>query len=100
MELVLKIDGQDITFVAPFLSGRKLRDTVEMSDKLQKEEMTVEQVDSMADYVAYIYGAQFTRDQFYDGIASDQVLPKLTECISTVMGKLNTKLEALVDPNV
>ena len=100
MELVLKIDGQNMTFVTPFISGRKLRDTIQMSDKMQKDEMTPEQIDMEIDYIVGIFGNQFTRDQFYDGIESDKVILALTDCISTVMGKVTTKLEALAGPNV
>jgi hypothetical protein len=100
MELKLNINGLDTTFVTPFLSARKLRETIVISEKLQKEEMTPEQVDTMADYVVDIFGNKFTRDQLYDGLASNELLPTITNCISTVMGNLNTKVEALADPNV
>jgi hypothetical protein len=38
------------------------------------------------DYIVELFGNQFTRDELYDGLASKNLIPTITECINEVVG--------------
>lgn len=96
MEIVLLINDEEKTFVAPFISGRKFRKTIEMQKKFRGD-MDEKTLDSMVDFVVDIFGNQFSRDQFYDGIAANKLISTVTDCINEVVGSASLALG--VDPN-
>lgn len=99
MELVLKVNNNDRLFIAPFISARMLRKTIEISTRVNLEKPDVSMIDVMVDYIVDLYGKQFTRDEFYDGIEANKLIATLINCINEVTGQLNEKLEPLKDPN-
>jgi hypothetical protein len=78
--ITLFIDNQSKTFTQPFVSGRILRRTFEVQEQMNKllEESggdlakvnRVKEMELAADYVCEVFGNQFTRDQYIDGVAS------------------------------
>lgn len=84
MKITLRIEGADKTFTQDFVSGRMFRKTLEKQKLLQNgvDETTL---DSMVDYVVELYGGQFTRDQFYDGIRAQQMMASITDAIDEVV---------------
>ena len=95
MIIKLIINEKERTFKAGFISGRRLRETMDMSEKLEGKKQNGETLDSMVDYLVNLFGKQFTRDEFYDGIASDKILSTFTECVQGVMGNLANKSKLL-----
>lgn len=99
MELTLIIDGKEKTFVAPFISGRMFRRTLEVQKKF-KGDIDETTLDSAVDYVVELYGKQFDRDTFYDGIESHKLLPTITGCIHEVVNSTNKAIgEGEQSPN-
>lgn len=94
MQIVLKIDGEAKTFTTPFISARKLRNTMEIGEKFT-ENITMETLDEIVDYIVDIFGNQFTRDQLYDGMASKNLIDTALRCISEVTGDLNINLQEI-----
>lgn len=88
MELVLIVDGKEKTFVAPFISGRMFRKTLEMQKKL-KEGVDEAGLDAMVDYVVELYGKEFDRDTFYDGIEAKKLLSTIMGCLDEVLNSVN-----------
>jgi len=99
MKLDLFIDGETKTFTTPFISGRTLKTTIELSASEELKNVDGKLIDVMADYVAMVYGKQFTADQFLDGTASDAVISTFQATLEGVTGKLDAKLTALAGPN-
>ncbi|MEJ8546631.1 phage tail assembly chaperone G [Brevibacillus borstelensis] len=88
MELTLIVDGKEKTFVAPFISGRMFRRTLEFQKKF-KGDIDETTLDTAVDYVVELYGKQFDRDTFYDGIESKKLLSTITGCIDEVVDSVN-----------
>lgn len=97
MELVLNIKGENKTFVAPFISMRMLRRTLEIGQTIDFNNIDVKTLDILADYVVEIYGKQFSRDDLYDGLPSHKFISTVTECINKVIGDMGTATEQLQD---
>jgi len=95
MIIKLIIDGKERTFKPGFISGRRLRETMEMNEELEGKKTNGTTLDSMVDYLVNLFGKQFTRDEFYDGIASDKITDTFVECVQGVMGKLVNKSKLL-----
>jgi hypothetical protein len=96
MKITLRIEGADKTFTQDFVSGRMFRKTLEKQKLLQKD-IDETTLDSMVDYVVELYGGQFTRDQFYDGIRAQEMMPTITGAID---GVVNGASEAIgADPS-
>lgn len=88
MELVLIVNGKEKTFVAPFISGRMFRKTLEMQKKL-KEGVDEVGLDSLVDYVVELYGKQFDRDTFYDGIEARKLFSTIMDSLNEVVNSSN-----------
>lgn len=99
MKIVIKIDDTDKEFTAPFISARKLKETIKMSslvENIKDEGM----IDTMAEYITDIYGKKFTTDQLLDGVSSTALISYFVTCVQEVAGNLDLKMEVLKDPNV
>jgi len=95
MIIKLIIDDKERTFNTGFISGKKLRDTMAMSEEMEGKQQDTKTLDEMVDYVVDLYKDQFTRDQFYEGTASDKVISTFTDCIESVTGNLKNKSELI-----
>lgn len=88
MEITLKIEGKDRTFTTDFISARMVRRTIEIARELNFENITPEELDSLMDYIVVLFGGQFTRDELYDGLPSQDLLPTIIGCINEVVGQV------------
>lgn len=95
MQITLNIKGKDRSFTAPFVSARKLRTTIAMSNDLKDKVQDETMVDNMVNYIVDIFGNQFTSDDFYDGYAADKVIETFNACVLEVTGKLADKAEKI-----
>lgn len=88
MKINLKLEGKERTFVADFVSARMLRRTIEISKSINFDEMSVDELDTMVEYLVQLFGKQFTIDDVYEGLPSKELIPKLIQCINEVVGEL------------
>ncbi|MCD8502947.1 MAG: hypothetical protein LRY71_16440 [Bacillaceae bacterium] len=88
MKLKLKIGGEDKTFIADFISARMMRRTIEISKSMNFEEMSVDDLDIMVEYLVQLFGKQFTIDDVYDGLPSKELVSTLIKCINEVVGDM------------
>jgi len=88
MNITLKIAGMDKTFTAGFISARMVRRTIEVSRGVNFENISPEELDTLIDYIAELFGNQFTRDELYDGLSSKELIPTITGCINEVVGQV------------
>jgi hypothetical protein len=89
MELVL---GEK-TYIAPTPKARMVRKAIEMANKTNFSNLSVEEFDNLVSYVVDLYGKQFTIDELYDGLDADNLMPTIMECLNIVVGKVGAKLE-------
>lgn len=92
MKIVLKINNEDKTFIAPFVSARRLKDTLNLSNKIQKK-FDENILDEVAVYLTEIYGKQFTVDQLYDGLPANEFLNKAIEDMQEIIGDFDKKIK-------
>lgn len=88
MEITLLIDGKEKTFTAPFVSTRKLKDTLKLSEKVAAG-FTSEVVDETAEYMCDIYGHKFTSDELLDGYPAQKYFSKVLEDMSAIINGFN-----------
>lgn len=88
MEIILRIDGKDKTFTTGFISARMVRRTIAVSQDINFDNISPEELDKLMDYIVELFGNQFTRDELYDGLASKDLIPTITRCINEVVGAM------------
>lgn len=88
MDLTLQVNGKPKTYTTGFVSARMVRQTLAMAREINFEDLSPEELDQLADYVVELFGRQFTRDELYDGLASQELLPTIERCIQGVVGTL------------
>ncbi len=88
MEIKLRVDDKEKTYVVDFISARMLRRTLEISKKVNFNDMTAEELDTMVDFIVELFKNKFTRDDVYDGLSSSELIPTITRCITEVVGEV------------
>lgn len=89
MKITLKINEEDRQFTAPFVSTRKLKDTLKLSNKVNTG-FTEDILDELIDYEVSLYGNQFTIDDLLDGFAAGDFFNKILEDMQTVLGNFDS----------
>lgn len=89
MEIKLKVDKKDKTYIADFISARMVRRTIEVSNGINFESLKPEELDKLIDYIVELFGDKFTRDDVYDGLSSKDLIPTITKCINEVVGQMS-----------
>ena len=101
LSLTLKINGEDKTFTAPFVSGRAYRKIIELEEKeLSGELKGLELLDAQVDYMVELYNGQFTADEYYDGIPGDKVVSTILEHRNAIIRASNKALGLDPDPKL
>lgn len=93
MKIILNINDKDKTFIAPFIGARKLKETLALSTKVQKNEFDDKLFDELAEFLVSIYGNQFTFDELLDGYPSDQFFTKAFEDMAKITGDFEGKVK-------
>lgn len=88
MEIKLRVGDKDKTFVSDFISARMLRRTLEISEKVNFNDMKADELDTMVDFIVELFKEKFTRDEVYDGLASNELITTITRCINEVVGEV------------
>lgn len=89
MQLTLTMNQVPRTFQNGVVSARMLRRTIEITQTMDFDAMSVEDLDTMVGYLVELFQHQFTIDDVYDGLASKDLIPTLVACINEVVGDLS-----------
>lgn len=89
MEIILKKDKRDKAYITGFISARMVRRTIEVSQGVDFDNISPEELDKLIDYIVELFGNQFTRDDVYDGLQSKDLIPTITKCINEVVGEMS-----------
>ncbi|ABS39322.1 hypothetical protein FDB72_17570 [Clostridium botulinum] len=90
--ITLLIDGKEKIFNAPFISTRRLKETLALSEKIYNG-ITIETIDEVAEHLVEIYGNQFTIDELYDGFPANEFANKAIEDMQRVLGNFEDKIK-------
>jgi hypothetical protein len=99
MDIKLYIQDEEETFTVPFIKGRMFRRVLEINKKHDLKDIDPETLDILVDFVVECFNEQFSRDEFYDGIAAGKLIDTtlgIIEKVSGVAGKGTGKS----DPNL
>lgn len=89
MELTLN----DKTYVANTVKARMFRKAIEINEQIDFNQLKAKDLDTLIDFMVGAYGNQFTRDELYDGLDADKLIPTLSESISGIVNGVAEKLE-------
>ena len=95
IEIELEINGEIKRFVCTKIKGILLRKTVgkiKVFESMDKG-MDEEKLDRLADYMVDVFGNQFTREEFYDGVELDDVIVKIQKTAETIMEMVTSKIK-------
>jgi hypothetical protein len=88
MEIVLRKDKKEKTYTTGFISARMVRRTIEVSQGVDFDNISPEELDKLIDYIVELFNNQFTRDDVYDGLQSKDLIPTIIKCINEVVGEM------------
>lgn len=95
IEIELEINGEIKRFVCTKIKGILLRKTVGIIKVFESMDkgMDEEKLDRLADYMVDVFGKQFTREEFYDGIELGDVITKIQNIAETIMDIASSKIK-------
>jgi len=95
MQITLRIDGDNKTFINDFVKARVFRNALKMNERMRKEgnEISVETFDEMISFVVNVFDNQFTIDDVWDGLEAGKLQDEIMRVFNNVLniGGLETK---------
>jgi len=82
------------TYVANTVKARMFRKALEINEKINFSDLKTKDLDALVDVIVEFYGSKFTRDDLYDGLDADKLIPTLTESINGIVGGVTDKFES------
>jgi hypothetical protein len=86
VEIKLLVEDKEKTFVVPFVKGRMFRRVLEIFKDYDLDNMTPETLDVLVDFIVECFNVQFSRDDFYDGIAVEKIRETILKFIYKIAG--------------
>ena len=91
MQITLKIEDNDKTFVNDFVSARLLRDALKLNDDTAQKQnegthTVTDQLDDLAEIVVKAFNHQFTLDELWDGVSLEQFQSELMRVFNEILG--------------
>lgn len=95
IEIELEINGEIKRFACTKVKGILLRKTVSAIKVFTNMDKGIneENLDKLADYMVDVFGNQFTREEFYDGVELDDVIVKIQKTAETIMEMVTSKIK-------
>lgn len=90
-------NGEDIveqkTFVTNKVKARLVRSATEITQEVDFNNLTPQSLDKLIDFVCEVYKLKFTRDELYDGLDADKLIPTLLNTIQGITTGVTSRLE-------
>ncbi len=95
IEIELEINGEIKRFVCTKVKGILLRKTVSVIKVFTDMDkgMNEENLDKLVDYMVDVFGKQFTREEFYNGVELDDVIVKIQKTAENIMEMVTSKIK-------
>jgi len=74
MNITLIKKGEKKTYTQLFVSARFMRKALELRTELNLNNLSVEDVDTVTNFVVEVFDRQFTSDEVYDGLTYDELI--------------------------
>lgn len=87
MELTLRINGKNKTFVADFVSARVLRNALKLMNEMDMTNLKPEELDTLINFTCDVFNKQFTFDELYDGLEASKLMDTLSDVILYSTGR-------------
>ncbi len=89
--------GEDIvevkTFTTKKIKSRLVVVALEVRADIFSKEFGPDSLHKLADFTCEVYGNKFTRDQLYDGLDADQLIPTVKGTMEGVINGVTKKLD-------
>lgn len=85
----------DRTYVMQNVKARSLRNAIELTEEINFNNMKVDDLDRLINFIVDLFGNQFTIDDVYDNLDANELVPTLTQCLNSLTGTLNAKLDKM-----
>jgi len=91
MQITLKINGEEKTFVNDFVPARLLREGLKLNEEIAKKkqegtESVTYSLDQMAEFAVKAFNHQFTIDELWDGTELSKFQETLNQVFFNVLG--------------
>lgn len=83
----MKITLNENIFVAPKPKAKFFRQALQIVQERDLTRLTPDMLDELIQYVCDVFGSQFTINELYDELPSDELVPLVQETIEFVVGK-------------
>lgn len=81
------------TFSTYKVKARLVRRATEITQEIDFNNLTPESLDKLIDFVCEVYKFKFTRDDLYDGLDADKLIPTLLDTIQGITAGVTSRLE-------
>lgn len=85
----------DRTYVMQNVKARSLRNAIELTEEINFNNMKVDDLDKLVNFIVELFNNQFTIDDVYDNLDANELVPTLTACMNSLTGTLNAKLDKM-----
>lgn len=97
MQITLRIDEKDKTFVNEFVKARVFRNALKMNEKMRENgnNISADLFDELVEFIVNVFNQQFTVDEFWDGIEASKLQDEIMRVFNEVLktGGLETNTE-------
>lgn len=83
----MKIILNEKTYFAPKVKARMLRDALILTQDNDLSDLNADTLDEFIEFVCNVFQAQFSVDDVYDHLDSDELIPLVQKTLSYVAGK-------------
>jgi hypothetical protein len=88
----MQIQLGDKSYIAPAPKARAVRKAIEITEKINFNNLKAIDLDNLVDYIVQLFDKQFSLDDIYDCLDADKLIPTLMDCINGVAGTMGAKL--------
>ncbi|MEK4228969.1 phage tail assembly chaperone G [Solibacillus sp. FSL H8-0538] len=87
MKIVVRIKGEDKTFINDFVAARIFRNALALNEKMKDQgtNISVDTFDEMVEFVIAVFNHQFTVDDFYDGVEAYKFQDEIMRVFNSVL---------------
>ena len=88
----MQINLNNKTYIMPTIKAKMLRKTLALNEKMDFNNLKVNDLDELVNFVTELFGNQFSIDDIYENVDSKELIPLLTQAIQSVVGETNKTL--------
>lgn len=85
MNITLLKNGETKTYTQLFVSARYMRKAMELRMKMNLNNLSMDDVDTVANFVVDVFDKQFTSDDLFDGLSYDELVDTIFDDIFMVI---------------